>query len=91
MLRGEFDTDFYIGVPSSDPYLVVQSRYEAFVGEGSFIIELYNKENDDVVWSKEVDDNVRGVIEIPAVEGRYWFRLIADETVKDVTFRFSVE
>ncbi|MCK0473469.1 hypothetical protein [Halalkalibacter sp. APA_J-10(15)] len=90
-LRGELDSDFYIGIPSSEPDLLVQVQYEAFVGEGSFTIELFNKESDDVIWSNEVDDRVRGAIQIPAVEGKYWFRLIADETVKDITFRFSVE
>ncbi|WZY00226.1 hypothetical protein NSQ26_13195 [Bacillus sp. FSL W7-1360] len=92
MLRGEYETDFYMGVhPNQDPNAVVQSQYEAFVGEGSFLVELYSKKNGDVVWTKEIDHNVRGTIEIPAIEGTYYFRLIAEEPVKDIKFRFRME
>ncbi|BAB06238.1 hypothetical protein P4637_16375 [Halalkalibacterium halodurans] len=91
MLRGKRDTDLYIGIPVQEPSILVNVPYEALIGEGAFTVELYNKKSDDVVWSKEITDNVRGTMEFPAVEGKYWIRLIAEESAKDIMFRFSLE
>ncbi|SDB95631.1 hypothetical protein [Shouchella lonarensis] len=87
MLRGEYNSDFYLGVPVDDPNAVMQAGYEVQIGEGTVIAELYSKKSGDVVWSKEITYSVRGTIEIPAVKGEYYFRLIAEEPVKDLKFR----
>jgi hypothetical protein len=88
-LRGEFESELYVDIPPQEPNMIAFSQYEALVEEGSYRVELYHESTGDVVWSEEVNSNSSGIIEYPEMEGKHWFRLVADSTAKDVAFRLT--